>query len=48
MGPRAPTSGRVMDTSDVKFSWDKYQKANPGAPNMVYDSISRPARPSNR
>ena len=43
--PRPPTNARVMDMDDVKFSFDKYVKANPGAPNMVYDATKSPSAP---
>ena len=33
--PRPPTSGRVMTTQDVKFSWDRFAQINPYGPNLA-------------
>ena len=43
--PRAPTSGRVIDTEDVLFSWKKFAAINPSAPNLVYDATKSPGAP---
>jgi ABC-type transport system substrate-binding protein len=37
---KAPTSGREIDTSDVLFSWNKFAKVNPSAPNLAYSQGS--------
>jgi ABC-type transport system substrate-binding protein len=42
--PKAPTSGRVMDPSDVIFSWNKFARLNASAPNLVY-SAAAPTAP---
>lgn len=41
--PKAPTSGRVIDTSDVLFSWNKFSKVNPSAANLAYNATSAPS-----
>jgi ABC-type transport system substrate-binding protein len=33
--PRPPTSGRVMDSSDVKWSWDKFASQGPSAADFA-------------
>jgi len=43
--PRPPTSGREMTIDDIKFSWDKYGSANPGAPNMIYNATRSASAP---
>jgi len=39
--PKAPTSGRAIDAQDVLFSWNKFAKLNPSAPNLAYERTSR-------
>jgi ABC-type transport system substrate-binding protein len=33
--PRAPTSGRVIDSQDVTFSWEKFARLNPAATDVA-------------
>ena len=42
---KAPTSGRVIDTQDVLFSWKKFAALNPAAANLVYDATKYPNAP---
>ncbi|HLF76203.1 MAG TPA: ABC transporter substrate-binding protein, partial [Dehalococcoidia bacterium] len=39
---RAPTSGRVIDTSDVLYSWKKFAAVNASAVNLAYDATRSP------
>jgi ABC-type transport system substrate-binding protein len=34
--PRPPTNGRVMDLSDVRWSWDKFVALSPNSADLVY------------
>jgi peptide/nickel transport system substrate-binding protein len=40
--PKAPTSSRLIDAQDVLFSWGKFSKLNPSAPNLAYDATKSP------
>lgn len=35
---RSPTSGRVIDTQDVLFSWNKFARLNAAAQDIAYDA----------
>ncbi|HEY7269181.1 MAG TPA: ABC transporter substrate-binding protein [Dehalococcoidia bacterium] len=39
---RAPTSNRVIDSSDVAYSWGKFTKLNAAALDLVYDATKSP------
>jgi len=41
---KAPTSGREIDTDDILFSWGKFARVNPSAPNLAY-SQAAPSAP---
>jgi ABC-type transport system substrate-binding protein len=41
---RAPTNGRVIDTQDIVFSWNKFARLNPSAANLAY-SQAAPSAP---
>ncbi len=44
--PRPPTNGRMVDTSDVIFSWNKFTSGiNPGGSSYLYNATSAPSAP---
>jgi peptide/nickel transport system substrate-binding protein len=42
---RAPTNGRVMDSSDVMYTWDRFSKLSPNRGDVVYNATSAPFSP---
>jgi ABC-type transport system substrate-binding protein len=42
---RAPTSGRQVDSQDVKYSWDKFGSINQLRTSLVYDAQKAPLAP---
>jgi ABC-type transport system substrate-binding protein len=41
--PRAPTSNRVIDAEDVKWSWDKFASSSPFRGDLVYSETNKSA-----
>ena len=41
--PRAPTSNRVIDSEDVKWSWDKFASLSPLRADLVYSETNKSA-----
>jgi peptide/nickel transport system substrate-binding protein len=42
---RTPTSGRILDASDIVFSWNKFKSVNAGAAALVYNASTSPEAP---
>ncbi len=42
LDPRAPTSGRLLDAEDVKFSWNRFASFSPFRTDLLYDAAKTP------